>query len=234
MCGRFVSPADAEIERRWHVGRDTGRPLLPNYNTSPGAAIPILCATGKGIALRTARWGLVPPWWKTAEPPQGAFNARLEEAASKPMWRHPLRYSRCLVPASGWYEWQAVKRRDTHTGKEKDAKQPHFVCRKDGALLLLAGLLSTRTTPEQEAPILTCAILTTAATGTLAGLHERMPVVLDDAALAEWLDASRTKETDAAVTLRTHSGLAACKHHPVGMAVNDARSQGAHLMDKAA
>ena len=232
MCGRFVSPDEAAIERSWHVGRATGRSLAPSYNTSPGSDIAILRAAGGQIEIATARWGLVPPWWKTAAPPSSSFNARLEEATDKPMWRHPLRYSRCLVPASGWYEWQAIVRDDAKTGKPRPHKQPHYVHRKDGALLCLAGLMASRTTPEQDAPVLSCAILTTAATGALAGLHDRMPVALEDAAIGEWLDPKRTKAEDAITTIGKFLRTAGCTHHPVGMAVNDARSQSPQLVER--
>jgi putative SOS response-associated peptidase YedK len=233
MCGRFVSPEDAEIERAWNARRTSGLPMACNYNTSPSADIPILCKRDRSIAIATAAWGLVPPWWKTAAPPTASFNARLEEAADKPMWRHPMRFSRCLVPAEGWFEWKALTRPDPKTGKAKPYKQPYFFHRPGNALLCFAGLMSTRTTPEQDTPLVTCAILTTAATGTLAGIHERMPVVLDDAAFAEWLDPGRTQVGEAEATIRRFIRTAYCVRHPVGVAVNDARAQGPQLLEKA-
>ena len=232
MCGRFVSPEEAEIERSWHVGRDGGNPLARSYNTSPTANIPILRAAGGKMEIATARWGLVPAWWKNPAPPTFSFNARLEEAADKPMWRHPLRHSRCAVPAAGWYEWRALAREDPKTRKLTPYKQPHYMRRRDGALFCFAGLMSSWTTPEQDAPVLSCAILTTAAAGPVAEVHDRMPVVLDDAALAEWLDPARTEAAEVADTLRRFSLSAEFIHFTVGIAVNNSRSEGAQLIER--
>lgn len=78
------------------------------FNVAPTTTVPILRMSGRSreVELAAARWGFVPHWWKEAKPPKTSFNARLEEAASKPMWRDALRRSRCLIPAEGWYEWQ--------------------------------------------------------------------------------------------------------------------------------
>lgn len=233
MCGRYVSPGEAEIERRWHVGRSGGHPLARRFNTSPTADIPILCAAGKdGVQIATARWGLVPPWWKNDAPPTFSFNARLEEAPDKPMWRHPLRHSRCLIPAEGWYEWQALTREDPRTGKPKAYKQAHFLRMRGGAPFCFAGLMASWSTPEQDAPLLSCAILTTAAAGPVAEVHDRMPVVLDDAGHAEWLDPARTDAKKVADTIGRHAVSADFEHHTVSTAVNSSRSEGPQLIER--
>lgn len=233
MCGRYVTPEEASIERRWQVGRNSGNPLASRFNTSPSANIPILWqAAAQAMQIATARWGLIPPWWKAAVPPGFSFNARLEEAAEKPMWRYPLRHSRCLVPVAGWYEWRAVEGQDPRTGKPKTIKQPHYLHRRDGALFCFAGLLSIWTTPEQEAPLLSCAILTTAAAGPVAQIHDRMPVALADAAHAEWLDAARTDSRQIGDLIRAHSLVAEFEHHSVSTAVNNSRAEGAQLIEK--
>ncbi len=235
MCGRYVSPEEAAIERQWHVGRGEGNPLAGRFNTSPTTAIPILRhVASRGTEIATARWGLIPNWWKNEAPPTFSFNARLEEAAGKPMWRHPLRHSRCLIPAQGWYEWQAIDGQDPKTGKPKTLKKPHYLYRADGALLAFAGLLSVRTTPEQDAPLLSCAILTRAAVGPVAEVHDRMPLVLDDAANAEWLDPgfSDPKRVDALIA--RHALAEAFAHHTVSTAVNNSRSEDPRLIDRVA
>jgi hypothetical protein len=107
MCGRYVSPEEAEIERFWHIGRHNSNPFGRRFNVAPTSIIPILRldrATGE-IELTNARWGLIPSWWKEPKPPRTSHNTRFEEAATKPMWKVPLGKSRCLVPALGWYEW---------------------------------------------------------------------------------------------------------------------------------
>jgi putative SOS response-associated peptidase YedK len=233
MCGRYVSPAEAEIERMWHVGRDNGTALEGRYNTSPTTNIPILCGTPGAMRIATARWGLIPPWWKNDAPPTFSFNARLEEAAAKPMWRHPLRHSRCLVPAAGWYEWQALTREDPKTGKPKAYKQPHYMKKADGTLFCFAGLMASWTTPEQEAPLLSCAILTMDATGPVAEVHDRMPVVLDEAGFADWLDPGLADAKKVEGTIRRHALSAQFAHYTVGTAVNNSRAEGAQLIERA-
>lgn len=101
--------------------------------------VPLLRMSGRSreIELRTGRWGLVPHWWKETKPPRSSFNARLEEAAAKPMWRDAFRRSRCLIPAEGWYEWQERERVDQATGEVKTFKQPSFIRRRDRAVVLL-------------------------------------------------------------------------------------------------
>ena len=79
------------------------------------------------------------------KPPALTFNARSEEVASKPMWRLAYRNSRCLMPAEGWYEWQAVEQVDTKTGEIKTVKQPHFIHRPDEPVFAFAGLMSRNT-----------------------------------------------------------------------------------------
>jgi putative SOS response-associated peptidase YedK len=234
MCGRYVSPAEAEIERAWHVGRGSGHALARRYNTSPTTDIPILFGTPGAVQIATARWGLIPPWWKNDAPPAFSFNARLEEAAAKPMWRHPLRHSRCLIPAEGWFEWQALEREDPTTGKAKTYKQPHFLRRGDGAQFCFAGLLASWTTPEQDAPVLSCAILTRGATGPVAEVHDRMPVVLDEAAYAEWMDPARTDANKVEDTIRRHALSAEFVHYTVSTAVNNSRSEGPQLVERSA
>jgi putative SOS response-associated peptidase YedK len=86
MCGRYVSPEEAEIERFWHIGRHNSNPFARHFNVSPTSIIPILRldrSTGE-IELVNARWGLIPTWWKEPKPPRTTHNARSEEAATKP------------------------------------------------------------------------------------------------------------------------------------------------------
>ncbi|HEY6722212.1 MAG TPA: SOS response-associated peptidase family protein, partial [Burkholderiales bacterium] len=129
MCGRFVSPEEAEVERFWHLGRHNKRnPFAGSFNVFPTDTIQFLRLPSNSdeIELAAGRWGLVPHWWKEAKLPGKSFNARIEEAAVKPMWRDAWSRSRCLIPALGWYEWQPVEKIDPATGEVKAAKQPHF------------------------------------------------------------------------------------------------------------
>src|ERR1700687_2694433 len=117
MCGRYVSPDQAAIERQWHIGRSNNEPFSRRFNVQPTTKVPMLRRghqSGK-LDLTLARWGFIPHWWKDAKPPKLAINARSEEAATKPMWRFAVRNGRCLLPAEGWFEWAEVERVDEET-----------------------------------------------------------------------------------------------------------------------
>jgi len=214
MCGRYVSPDQASIERAWQIRRSSGLGFPRRYNVQPTTEIPVLLLDSGELALVAARWGLIPHWWKQEKPPTFAINARLEEAAGKPMWRDPMRRSRCLLPAEGWYEWQEVA----------GGKQPHHIRRTDGRPFCFAGLMSTW--KEQ----LSCAILTKAAAGPVAEVHDRMPVVLPDEAHAAWLDPTLE---DASAFAREHAQSREFTHYTVSKRVNDARNEGPDLVQPA-
>ena len=138
------------MERAWNLTRGGGNPFTRNFNVAPTTQVPLLRRDpGSGdLELTAARWGLIPVWWKEAKLPMHTINARSEEAATKPMWRQPLRSARCLMPAEGWYEWQKVERVDPATGEVKEVKQPHFIHRKDGKPFCFAGLWEQWRKPE--------------------------------------------------------------------------------------
>lgn len=229
MCGRYVSPDRAAIERAWQIGRATSNPFGTRYNVLPTTVVPILCAApGGGYALDEARWGLVPAWWKEAKPPQSTFNARAEEAAVKPMWREPFRRSRCLVPAVGWYEWKAAETVDEATGEIRKVRQPYFIYSVDRRLVCFAGLLSARGAPGSPVQ-LSCAILTRAAAGDAAGIHDRMPVVLPEEGFAPWVGPRLVQPEDVAALV----GAARIdfEHYPVSTRLNAAKSDDAGLIE---
>jgi putative SOS response-associated peptidase YedK len=221
MCGRYVHPDTAAIEAAWHVGRQNSNPFDRRYNVLPTTAVPILRAeseTGE-LELTAARWGFIPHWWKDRKPPQSTINARSEEAAGKPMWRHAYRRARCLIPAEGWYEWREMERVDPETGEVKRYKQPYYIRRPDAAPVCFAGLMSLRRSPDGDAETLSCAILTRAAAGAAAEVHDRMPVVLPDAAHAVWLD-SRIDDPARVARLIAGEARADFVYSPVSTAIN--------------
>ena len=226
MCGRYVSPDRATIERAWQIGRSNSNPFRQRYNVLPTTTVPILRAGAAGFELSEARWGLIPSWWKEAKPPRSTFNARAEEAAGKPAWRQPYRHSRCLLPAVGWYEWQALESVDAATGEVRRAKQPFFIHAADRRLICFAGLLSVR--GVQGAEQLSCAILTRAAAGRAAEVHERMPVVLPEAAFGNWLAPDVTNLEEVANLLGR--ARADFEYYRVGTRLNAAKTDDAELM----
>ena len=220
MCGRYVSPEQAEMERLFHIGRHNGNPFKRRFNVAPTMDVPVLSQApqANGYVLDAARWTLVPHWWKQDKPPRYTHNARIEEAADKPMWREALRGGRCLMPVEGWYEWQEVQRVDPATGGLKAAKQPHFIYQPDRSLACFAALMSSWRQPD-GAELLTCAVLTTDAAPSVAGVHERMPVVLHFDAYGEWLDPAlqdgRRALDIARAGMQTEFG-----HHAVSLRIN--------------
>lgn len=231
MCGRYVSPSEAEVERAWHVGRDDSNPFPRRYNVAPTALVPVLVRDPQSQkrALVIARWGLIPHWWKDAKPPRLTFNARAEEAAGKPMWRTPLRSARCLVPAAGWYEWQEIERADPASGEIVKRKQPHFIHLPGDRLFCFAGLISHVSKPGED-PQFSCAFLTTAAAGPLTEVHERMPVALTEDAHAAWLDPALNSAAAALALLREHT-LTGFAHHAVSPRVNATKNDDRALVD---
>jgi putative SOS response-associated peptidase YedK len=124
------------------------------------------------------RWGLVPMWAKDLKVGNQAINARLDSAASKPMFRSAWKARRCLIPASGYFEWREPAVPD----QEKPAKMPFYVTRKDCVPFTFGGLWE-RCGPDN---LLTCLILTTDATDGIKGLHTRMPVILPKDGFEPW------------------------------------------------
>lgn len=237
MCGRFVSPEERALERAFDLGRrDNPNPFPRRFNVFPTDTIPFLRlpADSDRLELATGRWGMVPHWWKEAKPPKTSFNARLEEAAEKPMWRDAWSRARCLVPAEGWYEWRAVERVDPSTGEIRPAKQPYFIRRKDGAILCFAGLTAWWKDPKSGEALRSCAILTADAQGPLAEIHDRAPVVLPESAHAQWLDRSLVDPRKVRALADAPLAPSELTHWKVRLLVNNAKSDGPELIEPVA
>ena len=102
MCGRYVSPEQASIERAWQVRKSSGLSFPRRFNVQPTTDVPLLMLDAGELSLVAARWGLIPHWWEQDKPPTFTINARLEEAAGKPMWRDPMRpRAACSRPRAG-------------------------------------------------------------------------------------------------------------------------------------
>jgi putative SOS response-associated peptidase YedK len=233
MCGRYVSPDQASIERAWSVHARDIAPFSQHFNVVPTSTVPLLRldADQGGMELALARWGFIPHWWKQEKPPRLTHNARSEEAATKPMWRTPLSKARCLIPALGWYEWQVVERVDQQTGEVRKAKQPHFIRLPGGEPICFAGLMSYWRAPEADKGQLTCSILTCAAADSVAQVHDRMPVVLGDDAHANWLDKDLNDGAEAIAFAREHA-IVEFAHYAVSDRVNRPKEIDASLIER--
>jgi putative SOS response-associated peptidase YedK len=207
MCGRFALHASPEVIAL-QFGLASVPRLAPRYNIAPGTEILAVRAAQGVRAAALLRWGLVPAWAKDAALGARMINARSETVAEKPAFRAAFRRRRCLVPASGFYEWQT----------RPAGKQPWYIRPREAELFAFAALWERWSGPD--GPLETCAILVTEANAALAPLHDRMPVILPPSAWTRWL------ECDAATDVRDL--LRPCPPewlvlHPVGRAVNDAR-----------
>jgi putative SOS response-associated peptidase YedK len=233
MCGRYVSPEQAAIERYWHLGQGHN-PFPRRFNVAPTVMVPILWLDRESdeLELNQARWGLVPHWWSREKLPTFTHNARIEEATTSGMWREPLRRQRCLVPAEGWYEWKEIELVDSKTGEVRKAKQPHLIRLPSGGLLGFAGIMSWWRAPGKE-PLLTCSILTRDAVESLADVHDRMPVALAKDAHSAWLD---RKLSDACelLALAREKTIRDLVHYPVSTRVNVALNDDATLIEPVA
>lgn len=177
MCGRFTFAISPELLAE--IFEVTALADIPTrYNIAPSQQVPIIreAATG-GRYLSSVRWGLVPHWAKDPSIGNRMINARCETIHEKPAFRQAVRSRRCIVPASGFFEWAA-----TAAGRT-----PHYVTMRDGTPLAFAGIWDSWKTPEGEV-LETCAILTTAANSLMAPLHDRMPVILHRTEFVLWLD----------------------------------------------
>lgn len=152
------------------------------YNIAPSQDIPVVRQAGDGRELVLLRWGLVPHWARDARIGDKLINARAETLAAKPSLREPFHQRRCIIPASGFYEWQ----------KGATARQPYFIFRRDGAPLALAGLWERWSNPDRPGRVLeSCTIVTTAANAQVAPLHDRMPAILEGEELEAWFSHHR-------------------------------------------
>ncbi len=210
MCGRYLSPDQAALEREGDLR--VRNPFERVYNAAPTMKLPVVRAIeGAAREAVAMHWGLVPTWWSRPELPTHSINARSEEAAAKPMWRDAVRRGRALVPALGWYEWQVVA----------GGKQPCFLHAPDDGLLWFAGLWSANAAIEEP----TFAILTREAVASVATVHHRMPLVLGPQAAADWL-APGTDHGSERLAAAVASVQQSFAWRPVSTYVNSPRNQG--------
>ena len=178
MCGRFSQqrPASelAEIFAAEPLADDPG----PRFNVAPTDEALVVVQREDRRAITAYRWGLIPHLAEAAKVGSRMFNARAETLTRSPAFRDAFRRKRCLVPVDGFYEWH----------REGTRRQPFAIARADGRPLALAGLWSGWRDPAADRVVRTFTIITTGPNDQMAGLHDRMPVVVPDAAWTRWLD----------------------------------------------
>lgn len=250
MCGRYVIAYDPQtlvagfsltrnppFDRRWNVTPQAAVPVV--YETRPPAGV------GSGAGARVAalmRWGLVPHWARDVSIGAKLNNARSEGLADKPAFRQALRRRRCILPASGFYEWQPSPGADG-----KPAKQPWYISPAGQPFFAMAGLFEAWRMPttagttgaqDSENPaqagewLLTCCVITTAANALMAPIHDRMPVMLAPEHWAAWLSRGLTDPAALAPLLQglPDTGPGAMQAWAVGRAVGRSSNDGPALI----
>jgi len=180
MCGRFVQRYSwHEVQDLYELPDGPARNLQAHYNVAPTDPVEVVRqAPGGAPELVSMRWGLVPWWWKKPlKQLPASFNARAETVVDKPMFRDAFKRNRCIIPASGYYEWL----------KKPDGRQPYFMSAAEGGVLSFAGLWDRWKNPETGDPVISCTIIVTDANALTRPIHDRMPVVLDKADIVPWL-----------------------------------------------
>ncbi len=191
MCGRFTLTVDTLDDLAQLQQLDprifAAVRFQPRFNIAPTNRHPIVRFEREDFTAETAHWGLINHWAKDAKRAARQINARRENLASSRVWTPAFERRRCAVPADGWFEW---------TGP-KDNRQPHWIHRPDREPFLFAGLYERWTLPangvngadgDPPTSITTFTIITAPANDHLAAIHDRMPVVLPNERLDDWLD----------------------------------------------
>ncbi|RUT31125.1 SOS response-associated peptidase [Arsenicitalea aurantiaca] len=220
MCGRYAVtlPPDAMVEFFQLLNRIE---YPARYNIAPTQPIAAIWEEAGQRRVHLVRWGFVPGWVKDPREFPLIINARVEGMDRKPAFRDALKNTRCIVPASGYFEW--------HT-RADGKKQPYFITRADGRPMALAGLHATWSGPDGE-EIDSAATITVPASADLAHIHDRMPAILPEAAIGPWLDVRNVRAPEAhQLALPLPEG--ALKFHPVSTRVNSARFDDPELIEE--
>lgn len=195
MCGRFVMNHPPHLLQKWYEAVMRASAFPPRYNIAPGSAIQVVRALPGEREISLMRWGFIPSWADNPATVPMLHNARAETVAEKPMFRQSFRRRRCLVPASGFYEWKAVPGKKT--------KQPYYLSLRDGTPLSFAAVWDSATMTNGQI-VETCAIVTTKANALVEAIHQRMPVFLDREHWNAWLD-GETPVADILAMLQPYS-----------------------------
>jgi len=213
MCGRYTLKTHTRDLARLFRGRpmDDAAGFFERYNIAPMQWLPIVRQDDDGRTIALARWGLIPEWADDPDKRQAPpINARADRLSQSPMFRQPFSRRRCLVPATGFYEWQARSQ-----GK---GKQPHLIQLRDGRVFAFAGLWE-RWSDSNGHDIDSFTIVTTASNELVKFVHNRMPVVLPRDAWDTWLD-PQTRDNDQLMRLLGPPEAKGWETMPVSRRVN--------------
>lgn len=219
MCGRYAAtlPPEMMVEL-FHLLNRIDYP--PRYNIAPTQPIAVIWEQQVRRTVQLVRWGFVPSWVKDPREFPLLINARAESLIEKPSFRTAIRNSRCIIPATGYYEW--MKGAD---GK----KRPYYITQADGSPMAFAGLYSTWSGPDGE-EIDTAAIVTVEPNLEISSIYDRMPAILRSGdAIDDWLN-TRDVTAAQAVKLAAPPPPGSMTYYPVGKAIGSATAEGAELV----
>ena len=223
MCGRYVTiSTPEELAERFDVQRVDVDALEQRYNVAPTTQVPVVLERDGARTLQTMRWGFVPFWAKQVGKGPQPINARVETIDDKRMFSSGFRKRRLLMPADGFYEWQARE------GSTK--KQPWFIHDPEDQPLAFAGIWSRWKDKESGETVESTCILTRDAAGRMTDLHHRMPVVLPSNLWATWLEADE-KEAPYLHEVVANAGVPALEARTITDRVNNVRNEGPELVE---
>ena len=218
MCGRFALVDDGtNVAQQLQLAQ--GSPLAPRYNIAPTQPVSAVVVEKGRRTLTHFYWGFVPSWAKDMSMASRMINARAETVAEKPSFRNAFRRRRCLVPMTGFYEWQTVGGR----------KQPHYIQVAGQAVFAVAGLWEVWESAEGDT-LQSCTLLTTEANEMMASLHNRMPVIVPPRDYGLWLDVAAP--LPAVESLLRPYPAAQMTHRPVSPYVSNARNEGPACLEE--
>lgn len=225
MCGRYAQSAMiSDIAEEFSTNSAPGISLPADWNIKPTNDVYII----KNQAIEIASWGMIAHWSKSddeaAKSQSSAINARSESVHEKPTFKSAFRSSRCLLPATGYYEWAS------ELGKYK-TKQPIYVSRDDEKLLAFSGIFQSWTSPSGRV-IQSVAIITRQAVGQLAQVHSRMPVFLPRERWQDWMNPKLNDVDKIRVLMDVPTPDANLRFHPVSSAVNSITGSGPGLIEQ--
>ena len=221
MCGRYNIITDAQaLYDAYQVEAELSEGRLARYNVAPATEQLVIVAEGGRRAARWHRWGLIPHWAKDPAIGYKTINARGESVASKPAFRAAFRQRRCLVPATGFYEWKV----------QDGGKQPYLIRPASGGLISFAGLWETWAGPEGEVRSFT--IITTETNELMARIHDRMPAIIPREHYARWLDPALHDPAQIQPMIGSYPANE-MQAVPISSRINNARNQGAELIEPA-
>jgi putative SOS response-associated peptidase YedK len=224
MCGRYAMfgpvstsrAAKAALEQMDVDLEGSLNQREPQFNIAPTQKAPVLAHGEEGYTVKATRWGLIPSWAKDEKTGSKLINARVETVVEKPSFRSAFKKRRCLVPASGYFEWKG----------EAGHKQPYFIRDPDGHLLMFAGLWEGWKPPGGTEWLHTFTIITGEPGKVSGDIHDRQPVVLPPDSWQEWL----TDQPVAADVLK-NAPEANLTYYPVTKAVGSPKNQGERLVE---